>query len=104
MSNKPQRTLLIDDVRTLNADRIARTYDEGIAALQEESWDTLLLDHDLGCFDENGREYTGYDVMCFLEENPQYLPLLDIRIVSANPVGRDRMQRIIDVLYCKHVD
>ena len=69
MTTNSNRTLLIDDVRTLKAHRIARTYDEGIKALTEESWDILLLDHDLGCFDENGREWTGYDILCFLEEN-----------------------------------
>lgn len=104
MTTNSNRTLLIDDVRTLKAHRIARTYDEGIKALTEESWDILLLDHDLGCFDENGREWTGYDILCFLEENPHYLPITDIRIVSANPAGRERMQKVIDVLYCKNED
>lgn len=93
------KTLLIDDIRTLKADRIARTYDEGIAALEEEQWDILLLDHDLGCFDANGREYTGYDILCWLEENTYFLPTCGIRIVSANPVGRQRMQQVIDKLY-----
>ncbi len=93
------KTLLIDDVRDLKADRVARTYADGIAALQEEEWDVLLLDHDLGCFDEDGREYTGYDVLCWLEENTYFLPTSEIRIVSANPVGRQRMQQVIDKLY-----
>lgn len=98
------KTLLIDDMRNLKADRVARTFDEGITALQEEVWDVLLLDHDLGCFDSDGKEYTGYDIMCWLEENPEFLPVCDIRIVSSNPVGRQRMQQVIDKLYGGSVD
>ena len=43
-------TLLIDDQRNLPADRVARTYQEGIDALAEGHWDVLYLDHDLGDF------------------------------------------------------
>jgi hypothetical protein len=68
-------TLLIDDQRNLPADRIARTYQEGIAALAEQHWEVLLLDHDLGDVSgPDGRELTGYDVACWLEENPEHLP------------------------------
>lgn len=92
------RTLLIDDMRNLTADRTARTFDDGIAALTNEGpWDVLLLDHDLGDF-VIGTERTGEHIMKFLEENPQYLPG-SIRIVSSNPVGRQRMQVIINKLY-----
>ena len=45
-------TLLIDDQRNLPADRVARTYQEGIDALAERHWDILYLDHDLGDFRE----------------------------------------------------
>lgn len=94
------RTLLIDDLRNLTADRTARTFDDGIAALTKEGpWDMLLLDHDLGDF-IIGTERTGEHVMKFLEENPQYLPG-SITIVSSNPVGRQRMKVIIDKLYQK---
>jgi hypothetical protein len=93
------RTLLIDDQRTIAADRVARTYNDGIKALTKEGpWETLLLDHDLGCHDEEGVEKTGYSIMCFLEENTQYLPN-KIVIISSNPVGRQSMQVVIDKLY-----
>lgn len=101
--------LLIDDTRAEDApnimrkiDLIARTYWTGIDALTKMGkWDVLLLDHDLNSFDfDNGKEYTGYNIMCFLESNPEYLPD-KIEIVSSNPVGRSRMQVVIDKLYKK---
>jgi hypothetical protein len=91
------RVLLIDDKRDLKANRVARNYHQGIVALKQEKWDLLLLDHDLGDF-HDGTEKTGYDIMLFLEEHPQYLPG-KIEIVSSNPVGRRRMQVVIDKLY-----
>lgn len=54
----------------------------------------LCLDHDLG----NATEKTGYDVICFLEENTHFLPK-EIFLVTSNPVGRQRMQQVIDKLY-----
>ena len=77
--------LLIDDVRTnISADIIARTYNEGIQALKENRITTLYLDHDLG------EEHSGYDIMCWLENNQRYLPK-EIICVSANPVGARRI-------------
>lgn len=67
-------TLLIDDQRSLPAARVARTYQQGIAALAERHWDLLLLDHDLGDFSgRDGRGLTRYDVACWLEQNPQHV-------------------------------
>lgn len=85
------RVLLIDDMRTLIADRIARTFDDGVDALKNAGpWNTLLLDHDLGSYTPEGEERTGYHVILFLEENPQYRPT-KVRLVTSNSVGRDRM-------------
>lgn len=92
------RTLLIDDTRKILADRICRNYFDGIEALKSEKWKILLLDHDLASYDGDGKEKTGYDILCFLEEYPQYLPE-SIQIVSSNPVGRQRMQVVINKLY-----
>jgi len=93
------RTLLIDDVRNLEANVIARNYNEGILQLRENGpWDLLLLDHDLASFDTNGREKTGYDVMCFLEKFPVFKPK-EIRCVSDNPVGRQRIETVIKKIY-----
>lgn len=38
---------------------------------------------------------TGYDLICWLEENPQYWPKKVPSVHSANPVGRDRMKVVI---------
>lgn len=89
-----KKTLLIDDERNIDADRVAKTYDEGIEALKERIWDVLYLDHDLGL----GK--TGYDIMNWLEEHPEHLPDRII-IISANPVGRRNMERVVRRLYKK---
>ena len=88
-------TLLIDDQRNLPADRVARTYREGIEALREQHWDLLYLDHDLGDFSGiEGRELTGYDVACWLEENPQFLPD-KVEIITSNPAGRRNIEVVL---------
>ncbi len=95
------RVLLIDDLRNIKADRVARTFEDGLKALAEEGpWDLLYLDHDLG--DENPK-HTGYGIMCFLEEqaflgNRHLLPAV-IRKVTSNPVGWNNIQLVIDNLY-----
>lgn len=103
------KTLLIDDLRdvefvnknwNVNVTDVARTFAEGINALKAGSVDTLLLDHDLACFDDEGNELTGYKVMLFLEEHPEYLPK-SIILVTSNPVGRAKMQTVIDKLFQK---
>lgn len=93
-----RRSLLIDDARELGTTKTARDYFEGIRLLKEEGpWDILYLDHDLACF-RDGKEYTGYSVICWLEENPQYLPG-EICCVSSNPVGRNRIIEVAKKLY-----
>lgn len=103
------KTLLIDDLRTVEfvdhkwgvkVTDVARTFAEGINALKEGNIDTLLLDHDLACFDDEGNELTGYKIMLFLEEHPEYLPN-KILLVTSNPVGRAKMQTVIDKLFQK---
>lgn len=88
-------TLLIDDARTLEVTQTARNYADGIAALQERQWDVLYLDHDLGDFSgPNGRERTGYDVVCWLEQNPEFMPK-KVVVVSSNPVGRSNIAAVL---------
>ncbi len=89
------KSLLIDDMREIDADIVARTFDAGIAALQAHKFDVLYLDHDLGEDDPNK---TGYGVMKFLEENPDRLPG-KIVLVTSNPVGRQNMQVVLNKLY-----
>ena len=70
--------------------------DDGLKALTDEGpWDLLMLDHDLG---ESDPHKTGYGIMCFLEQNQQYLPG-KIQIVSNNPVGVMAMNVVKDLLY-----
>ena len=103
------RYALIDDLRVpgdpknkkaIPADAVvARNYADGLRLLQQEHWDVLYLDHDLADFSgPNGRELTGYDVLCFLEEFPEHLPG-DIIIVSDNASGMQRMRMVIAKLY-----
>ncbi len=90
------KTLLIDDLRNIPASVIARTYDDGIYALQNAGpFDILYLDHDFGDPDPHK---TGYGIMCWLEANPAYLPG-KIELVTKNPVGRQQMEVIIKRLY-----
>jgi hypothetical protein len=108
------KTILIDDVRSIDADVICRTFDAGISALKTLGpFGILYLDHDLGelsfdggeAFTEvDGHRYpkNGYGVVCFLENNREFLPI-EIRIVSSNPVGRRNMQVVIDKLYKENV-
>lgn len=97
------RTLLIDDTRDIEATVVCRNYKDGIEALRAmEKFDLLYLNHDLASFDENGREMTGYDIVLFLEENMQFLPL-DVQIVSANPVGRQKMSAVLSSIYGRKI-
>lgn len=82
--------LLIDDIRSVGQDIVARTPDEGKAMLQEYPVTHLYIDHDLG-LDANGNEYdNGYKVVCWAIENG-YLPPY-VQIVSSNPVGRKKIE------------
>lgn len=91
--------LLIDDKRSLaGITKTVRNYNTAIDALKETLWNLVVLDHDLGDFDENGKERTGYDILCWLEQNQQYLPKR-IELITNNPSARLRMQLVIDKLY-----
>lgn len=104
------KVLLIDDFRDVTLEMVrdadaakeavvARDYRQGIIFLVSSKWDLLLLDHDLSSY-VDGKEKTGYDIMCFLERNPEYLPG-KIKLVTSNPVGRYNMQMVIDRLYAE---
>jgi alpha-D-ribose 1-methylphosphonate 5-triphosphate diphosphatase PhnM len=118
------RILLIDDLRTRydknvvphvsdNDDlTIARTFADGIKAMRDHRWDLLLLDHDLAdrgpvdndiyvLYYSTQIEWTGYEVLCFLEKNlddhPEYVPD-DIKVVSDN-ARRRTMELTINNIY-----
>lgn len=44
---------------------------------------------------------TGYDLLCWLEENPQYWPHKEPAVHSANPAGRARMLQVVRKRYYK---
>lgn len=65
---------------------IARTPEIGMQLLKEKDrWDLLLLDHDLGS------KTTGYNILCWLEENPEYCPK-NIKLITFNPSAGLKME------------
>lgn len=105
------RVLWLDDIREpwkhgyINADWV-KTAAEAIAALQTMKYDFASLDHDLSeehypwaCDDITRTIGTGYDVICWLENNPEFWPPRGVRVHSANPVGRERMQVVVERHY-----
>lgn len=82
--NKPN-WLLIDDVRELGTEAIARTPALGKKFLALGGWDCVCFDHDLGMHEE-----TGYDVMKWAIQH-NFLPD-KVQLVTSNPVGRANMQ------------
>ena len=97
-----KRILAIDDMRECKgATVLARTFEDGLRLVMDGSngqWDELWIDHDLGCF-KNGREYTGYDILCSLEAIWPVRRVDKIVILSSNASGRLRMQQVIDQLF-----
>lgn len=83
--------LYVDDVRvpTEPGWTIARTSEEAVSMLSTKNVIKCSLDHDLG------GEDTGYKVVCWMEENGVW-PRDGVRCHSANPVGRKRIQVVID--------
>lgn len=81
-----------------------KTASEAISVLSSGAVEQASLDHDLAAehYPWNCTDIppvgsgTGYDVVLWLEANPQFLPKGGVRVHSMNPVGRERMQRVID--------
>jgi hypothetical protein len=75
----------------------ATTAHEAIALLEAGGIVEISLDHDLG---DEATCGTGYDVACWVEERvaTEGFEPPAIRIHSANVVGRERMQRAIEVI------
>lgn len=76
-----------------------KTYDEAISAFKNFDVIEASLDHDLGIQSTIGmtghHEKTGYDVVCWLEENGIY-PVDGIKVHSMNPIGRKNMLKGIE--------
>lgn len=80
----------------------AKTYEQAIAFLKTGEVTLASLDHDLSVEATMGEpkpeEKTGYDVVCWMEANNVW-PRYGVFVHSMNPVGRARMQGVIDKHY-----
>ena len=115
--------LWLDDIRDLR--NFGHDGDDWVWAGNAEDAIQLLrtggvaeasFDHDLGipschacrCAAESQEEYgrilslgcphgakTGYDVVLYLEEHPEFWPPNGVRVHSMNPAGRARMEQVI---------
>ena len=83
------KTLLIDDVRTLKVNTICRTYTEGLKALKDDDWDEVYLDHDLG------ETKTGYDILCSLIKSDWQKRPKKILLITSNPVGKKNIEGLL---------
>lgn len=80
---------------------IARTCKKGLRLLEEETWDVLLLDNDLGSDQEEGHNIlTHMEIQKAL--HPGYYLPDQIIPVTANLVAFTRMETIIKRLYNGH--
>ncbi len=95
--------LYVDDERPLPDDLCekgwtqSKTFHEAIVKLELIEFEELSLDHDLACF-YGYTELTGYHICLWLAQRKQdglYVPP-KIYLHTANPVGRDNMQSVID--------
>jgi hypothetical protein len=80
--------LLIDDMRNITCDIIARNARAGLACLRAFEIDELVLDHDLG------DDVNGYEVLCYalLEKIvPDY-----VYVITDNPVGLENIARALE--------
>lgn len=83
-----------------------KTADEAIALLKTGQVTHASLDHDLALehYPWSGLRIehtsgTGYDVVTWLEANPQFWPIGGVRVHSMNPVGKARMLAVIKRYY-----
>ncbi len=98
--------LWLDDLRDPNRHGYigwtwVKTADEAIALLAAGNVRQASLDHDLTMEQTLGgysTEPTGYTVVCWMEEHKVW-PIGGVKVHSQNPVGRARMQVVIDRAY-----
>lgn len=100
------KILVVDDVRTfefcpdyITPDTVvkhARTPGEAMSLLDEEHWDEVWLDHDMGQ-DAWGKEMTAMPIVKDLLKNPRDIERIYVH--SMNPVGASLMVRMLGELY-----
>lgn len=74
----------------------AKTYEDAIEILSTGNVTEISLDHDLGFLASIGqfeKELTGYDILKWMEEYDIWPD--KIYVHSQNPVGRERMLKVI---------
>ncbi len=106
MSDLPPIDLWLDDLRDPNRHghigwTWVKTVDEAIALLETGRVQQASLDHDLTVEQTLGRqsaEPTGYSVVCWMEREGVWPPK-GVKVHSQNPVGRARMQVVINRAY-----
>lgn len=88
----------------------AKTAAEAIMVLNTGKVDEASLDHDLAeehypwnCSAIEKTTGTGYDVVCWMEENNVW-PVNGTRVHSMNPIGRARMEQVIERAYASISD
>lgn len=86
--------LLIDDVRDLNCDVIARNGRAALHLLNAHKWECVVFDHDLG-IGLDGRSINGYEVMMHAFLNGSLTGTPRIQLCTSNPVGRDNMIAVL---------
>lgn len=77
--------LLIDDVRDLGTDAIARNSMAARTLLSLKCWTKVYFDHDLGLLSENGHQILRWALLEDLLPN-------EVCLVTSNPVGLKNMQ------------
>jgi hypothetical protein len=96
----------LDDIRDAPDETwiVARNA-EKFKELLEAHWrdiQEISFDHDIASFDIFGEEITGYHCLCWVEKiwyNDCTFVVPKMSVHSANPPGRDKMRKVIEMMY-----
>lgn len=94
--------LWVDDLRIPPDDSydIARTFNDAILSLMANEYEEIYLDHDLACWDADGKEKTGYGIVLWLAEQvhtvPDFVAPMRYYMLTDNSVGRKNMAGVIE--------
>ena len=103
MDGRSFNALYIDDLRPIPDDcekwtwTLARSFHEAVFKLELLDFDMVSFDHDIASI-YGYHEMTGYDVALWLVQRKQdglHVPTY-YAVHSANPVGHERIQGVID--------
>jgi hypothetical protein len=73
---------------------ICRSVEVAKVILRTGQVEFMSLDHDMGVDGDGNLLPTGYDLLCWLEENVD-IPRPKVVVHSSNTVGRQRMEQVI---------